>query len=56
MDPQTVAIGLMLAREIIQTYNLQKQISEDELTKLITNNLTKINLVIETIEREMRGE
>jgi len=56
MDPQTIAIGLMLAREIIQTYNLQKQISEDELTKLISNNLTRINVVIETIKQEMGGE
>ena len=53
MDPQTVAIGFMIAKEIIQTYNLQSQISEENLAKLIAINLNRIDGIIETIKQEM---
>ena len=54
MEPvEMVAIGFLIAREILQVLNLKKEISEEELAKLIATNLTKINLVIATIKKEM---
>lgn len=50
---QAVTVASMLAKEIRQAIQDNKDISQDELTKLIASNLMTINSIVDTIKSEM---
>lgn len=45
--------GIMLAREIIQLINSNKEITEEELAVLIASGLLKLDSTVQTIKAEM---
>ena len=54
MDPiQATMAGIMIAREIIQLINSNKEIAEEQLAVLIAANLLKLDSTVQTIKAEM---